>query len=107
YTTLFRSYYGGPSRKEMERAIGRRVEVRSVRQSDRPGASRTDSRSVSIYRPDRDNNRTSNRSVTSSERRSATTAREESRNNGRRSEEHTSARSATREMRIDNDGNST
>lgn len=100
-------YYGGPSRKEMERAIGRRVEVRSVRQSDRPGASRTDSRSVSIYRPDRDNNRTSNRSVTSSERRSAKTAREESRNNSRNTADRSAARSATHEMRIDNDGNST
>ncbi len=54
-------YYGGPSRRDMERTIGRRVNVHNVRQSERPGASRTDRRSVSIYRPDLDRSRSASR----------------------------------------------
>lgn len=45
-------YYGGPSRRDIERTTGRRVIVRDVRNADRPGSSRVDNRSVSIYRPE-------------------------------------------------------
>lgn len=48
-------YYGGPGRRDIERHLGRRVDVRTIRTADRPGRSRVDSRSVSIYRPDRSN----------------------------------------------------
>src|SRR5690606_22274351 len=61
YIVNNRHYYGGPSRRDMERTIGRRVSVHNVRQSERPGASRTDRRSVSIYRPDMDRNRSTSR----------------------------------------------
>ncbi len=63
YIVNNRTYYGGPSRRDMERTIGRRIQVHNVRQSARPGASRVDRTSVSIYRPDRDANRTATRRV--------------------------------------------
>src|SRR5690606_28898173 len=56
-------YYGGPARRDIERQIGRRVAVRNIRTTDRPGRSRVDSRSVSIYRPDRTTNNGSNRNA--------------------------------------------
>ncbi|GHE23467.1 DUF6600 domain-containing protein [Sphingobacterium griseoflavum] len=52
-------YYGGPGRRDIERNIGRRVNVREIRTIDRPGRSRVDSRSVSLYRPDRNTVRSS------------------------------------------------
>lgn len=45
-------YYGGPSRRDIERTTGRRVTVRDVQYSDRPGNTRVNNRSVSMYRPD-------------------------------------------------------
>jgi len=45
-------YVSGPTRSEMERATGRKVNVREVRGSDRPGTTRVSSRELSIYRPD-------------------------------------------------------
>lgn len=49
-------YYGGPSRRDVERHLGRNVNVRNLRSTNRPGRSRADNRSVSIYRPERNNN---------------------------------------------------
>src|SRR5690606_4283510 len=69
YIVNNRHYHGGPSRRDMERTIGRRIQVHNVSQSARPGASRMDKRTVSIYRPDRDNSRTASR-------RTGTTTRE-------------------------------
>lgn len=46
-------YYGGPSRRDIERNTGRRVQVRDIRTADRPGRHQVDKRSVSLYRPDR------------------------------------------------------
>lgn len=99
-------YYGGPARRDIERAIGRRVEVRSIRQSDRPGRSQVDSRNVSIYRPDRDNNRTTSRSATS-DRRTTNTNREATRKDNRVDNNRSAARNAQREMHIGNDGKTT
>src|SRR5690606_17984897 len=65
-------YYGCPACRH----IGRRVAVRNVRTTERPGRSRVDSRSVSIYRPDRAANTRSNRNsarVSESSRNSRTT----------------------------------
>ncbi|MFZ4262357.1 DUF6600 domain-containing protein [Sphingobacterium sp. HJSM2_6] len=50
-------YYGGPARRDIERHIGRRVDVRSVNFDHRRGSSRVDRNSVSIYRPDRSSSR--------------------------------------------------
>ncbi|EFK55707.1 DUF6600 domain-containing protein [Sphingobacterium spiritivorum] len=64
-------YYGGPSRRDMERSSGRSITVRNMRTSDRPGRSSADSRSVSIYRPDdRGDSRSSDRQVNRSSRES-------------------------------------
>lgn len=49
-------YYGGPSRRDVERSTGRRVTVRDIQNAQRPGTSRVDNRTVSMYRPDRNNN---------------------------------------------------
>lgn len=48
-------YYGGPSRRDIERHTGRRVEVRNMRFSDNRGSGRADRRSVSVFRPTRSN----------------------------------------------------
>lgn len=48
-------YYSGPSRRDIERNTGRRVDVRNVRFDNNRGASRADRRNVSIFRPNRDN----------------------------------------------------
>ena len=48
-------YYGGPSRRDVERSTGRRVTVRDIQNAQRPGTSRVDNRTVSMYRPDRNN----------------------------------------------------
>ncbi|WP_147120822.1 DUF6600 domain-containing protein, partial [Sphingobacterium mizutaii] len=48
-------YYGGPARRDIERHIGRRVDVRNVNFDNRRGASRVSRSSVSMYRPDRNN----------------------------------------------------
>ncbi|SKC00537.1 hypothetical protein SAMN05660841_03584 [Sphingobacterium nematocida] len=118
-------YYGGPSRRDMERTTGRRIEVREIRQSSRPGASQSDRRSVSIYRPDKDNSRretTSSRtdrgSSSNASRRGAEASRNErdgSRNgnvsNGNVSNRDRSsmgsrnADNGNREMHIDRNGN--
>lgn len=44
-------YNGGPGRRDIERSIGRSVEVRSIRAMDNRAPSRVDTRSVSIYQP--------------------------------------------------------
>lgn len=49
-------YHGGPSRRDIERSTGRRVTVRAIKDSQRPGSSRVDNRTVSMYRPDRNSN---------------------------------------------------
>ena len=99
-------YYGGPARRDIERAIGRKVDVRSIRQSDRPGRSKVDNRSVSIYRPDRDNRTTTRRSVTT-EKRNTTPDRSDNRNNNRVDNNRSAARNAQREMHIGDDGKAT
>lgn len=72
-------YYGGPARRDIERHIGRRVAVRNIRTTDRPGRSKVDNRSVSIYRPDRAANTRINQKATrvteANRRPSATTNR--------------------------------
>ncbi|GAA4516849.1 DUF6600 domain-containing protein [Sphingobacterium thermophilum] len=102
YIVNNRHYYGGPARRDIERAIGRRVEVRSVRHADRPGAVHVDRRSVAIYRPEMDHNRSSvKRSVSEPQRRSVT-SREA--NNARPTPNNARPQ---REMHIDNKGNVT
>ena len=44
-------YYGGPGRRDIERNIGRPVEVRGIYAMDTRAPSRVDTRSVSIYQP--------------------------------------------------------
>lgn len=112
-------YYGGPSRQEIERNLGRRVEVRNIRVADRPTATRVDRNSVSIYRP---NNNTSNRQSTLSRdnngrivstnanRREQNTATSRTNNTatGRTaSSANRTSTNATREMHIDKNGNAT
>lgn len=63
-------YHGGPRRADIERSIGRRVEVRNVRSTNRPGSARVDRKSVSIYRPERGS---STRSSATTSRRPTTT----------------------------------
>ena len=53
-------YYGGPARRDIERNIGRRVEVRNIRIADHPGRTQVDKRSVSLYRPGRSSGTTRN-----------------------------------------------
>ncbi|WP_380932124.1 DUF6600 domain-containing protein [Sphingobacterium suaedae] len=76
-------YYGGPQRRDIERHLGRRVDVRTIRTSDRPGRSRMDSRSVSIYRPDRGGARSDRNTVRRDDNRSARTGSGSSRKNER------------------------
>ncbi|MCI0920247.1 DUF6600 domain-containing protein [Sphingobacterium rhinopitheci] len=86
-------YYGGPSRRDVERTTGRKVTVRDVRNADRPGSSRIDNKSVSIYRP-QNNTRaqsTSRDSRTNTANRSATNSNTTNR--------------ARQEMYIGRDGN--
>lgn len=97
-------YYGGPARRDVERALGRSVQVRNIRQSARPGASRVDSRSVSIYRPDRDNSRSANRSATSPSR---GTALNSGTNRATTARSAASTRNISREMYIDSKGDAT
>lgn len=95
-------YYGGPSRRDVERSTGKRVTVRDVRSSERPGASIENRQSVSIYRPDRntkqDNNISSNRN-NNLDRNPRTNNSISSRSDGNTR--------ITREMHIDKDGNNT
>lgn len=56
YVVNNRTYVSGPRRSEIERATGTRVTVREVNHASRPGRASVDSRTVSIYRPDIDNN---------------------------------------------------
>ena len=44
-------YYGGPGRRDIERNIGRPVDVRTIYAMDRRAPSRVDQRSVRIYQP--------------------------------------------------------
>src|SRR3546814_12146617 len=44
------TYVSGPRRSELERATGRRVAVREVNRSSRPGRASVSNRSVSLYR---------------------------------------------------------
>ncbi|KQR72246.1 DUF6600 domain-containing protein [Pedobacter sp. Leaf176] len=58
-----RSYYGGPRLEDIRRATNRNVTVYRYAQSNRPGASRIDNRSVSIYRPRPERGAVDNRSA--------------------------------------------
>ena len=58
-----RSYYGGPRMEDIRRATNRNVTVYRYSQSNRPGASRIDNRSVSIYRPRPERGSVDNRSA--------------------------------------------
>ncbi|MFC4212213.1 DUF6600 domain-containing protein [Pedobacter lithocola] len=58
-----RSYYGGPRIEDIRRATNRNVTVYRYAQSNRPGASRIDNRSVSIYRPRPERGAVDNRSA--------------------------------------------
>jgi len=58
-----RTYYGGPRAEDIRRATNRDVRVYRFDQSNRPGASRIDSRSVSIYRPRPERNAVDNRNA--------------------------------------------
>jgi len=58
-----RSYYGGPRMEDIRRATNRDVRVYRFDQSNRPGASRIDSRAVSIYRPRPERNAVDNRNA--------------------------------------------
>jgi hypothetical protein len=104
YVVNNRHYYGGPSRRDIERATGRTVHVRSIRQADRPGVSRADNRSVSIYRPDRDKNR--NNSVRGN---SKANTHSNNPNSNRTGVQRNTNKNATprREMHIDKNGNTT
>ncbi len=76
-------YYGGPGRRDIERNLGRRVSVRSVRTTSNPGRSRVDNRSVSIYKPDRNSTRSSaSRSNAGQNSRSTNEARRTDRSTG-------------------------
>src|SRR5690606_30832615 len=76
-------YHGGPSRRDVERHMGRKVTVRNIRSTDRPGRSRADNKSVSMYRPQGNNNgrgnnvrsRGNDKSVNGSSRNSSTNSR--------------------------------
>ncbi|PWS27632.1 hypothetical protein DHW03_08580 [Pedobacter yonginense] len=58
-----RTYYGGPRVEDIRRATNRDVRVYRFDQSNRPGASRIDSRAVSIYRPRPERNAVDNRNA--------------------------------------------
>jgi hypothetical protein len=51
-----RRYSSGPSHRELERVTKNRVVVRDVHGSNRPGSTRVDQRTVSLYRPEVDQN---------------------------------------------------
>ncbi len=46
-----RVYFAGPSRQDVERARGGRVEIHSINGSSRPGATVVRDRSIDVYRP--------------------------------------------------------
>src|SRR3546814_4626837 len=50
------TYVSGPRRSELERATGRRVAIREVNRSSRPGRASVSNRSVSLYRPEVERN---------------------------------------------------
>lgn len=84
-------YYGGPSRRDIERSTGRRVTVRNVEISERPGTTRVDRNSVSIYRPEHIANNSSRRSNNNYDRGSSVINRNEG--------------NVSKEMYIDRNGN--
>jgi len=92
-------YYGGPSRRDVERSTGRRVSVRDITNSNKPGATRVDSRSVSMYRPDGRTNSNGTRSENRPTRNISTTENNRSSNNNRNESR------ISREMHISKDGN--
>lgn len=51
YVVNNKNYYSGPARREIERAIGRKVAVREIRSANAPVRSSVNNRVVNIYRP--------------------------------------------------------
>jgi hypothetical protein len=51
YVVNNKNYYSGPARREIERAIGRKVDVREIRSANAPVRSSVNNRVVNIYRP--------------------------------------------------------
>ncbi len=108
-------YYGGPSRSEIERSLGRRVEVRKIQVSDRPSATRVDRNAVSIFRPNNSNNTKPSRITRDSDGRiieNATTRRTEANNTNRVNttpveRNNTDINRPQRELHIDRNGNTT
>lgn len=97
-------YYGGPGRRDIERSVGRRVDVNTVRYTDRPGATRVDRNAVAVYRPDR-STRDSRPVAVRGTRDSDAGQTSASRNTDRRDVRASHKSSGRREMHIDRNGN--